>query len=178
MSLAPDLTSIYALANLPAYSYKWVPKKYRQEDTMSKTAQPKPKPAQEAQVSRTYSDEVKRRQIDMWNNQIHRRRDEEDLGQIIRKEYGPGEYMVQICERHPVSGGNLRITKTTHITVIQESPKKPSKTNKPKEPLAMLSPANKVAINPKPQNKSKPEAFDIFVAAVKGALFKKDVDEY
>jgi hypothetical protein len=100
--------------------------------------------------------------------------DEEDLGQIIRKEYGPGIYDVMICEAHL---GCARIVNTINVKVLPNSPEQPSKPDKPKKPFAKARPVKKVVLKTKPPDEPRSEDADVFSAAIRGGLFKKDIEE-
>ena len=109
---------------------------------------------------------------------------EEDLGQMIRQQYGAGDYKVHITETD-MDLGAMHIKKTLRIKVSQGTTKTLSV--KTKNPLLVLPPAEKIPLDtssgrkmpktPAPSEPEPEETQDVFTAAISGGLFKKDIEE-
>lgn len=104
--------------------------------------------------------------------------DIDDLGQMIRPQFGAGEYSVQICQENTPSTGFTRILKTINVMVAEDN----KHVGSHKKPHIMLPPAEKIPLNTsapaaqpkKPRAEKQP---DVFAAAISGALFKKPIEE-
>lgn len=190
MRLAPELTSVCALTNLPKYSYGWVPAKYRQETTMKDQ-----KPDRFGRITRTTSlIPVIRRIGFVGTMPIPPNVDEKWIAAYLRQFHGEGTYTVDLMNRQPGSSEYMCINTWSGIRIAVEDLKGNDygKPINPQKRHIMLPKAEKVALNPepepepkpkKPRKKSKPkskpktEEVDVFAAAIKGGLFKKDIEE-
>jgi hypothetical protein len=103
---------------------------------------------------------------------------EEDLNQVIRQEYGHGEYKVYITKRNHGTPSASHIVKVIHITVFEDK-------KKPEKPHIMLPPAKTIPLHQsadskQPQVSTGPKDADekeAFAAAISGSLFKKPIEE-
>lgn len=135
--------------------------------TMTPPTQNKPAPIGEAQVHRIQRYEQDHTTIEYVGTiSLVNGTDIITLEQTIRKTYGPGEYRVQICKDDPLRPGIIRVVEMINVKVLA-TPLQAKKA--PKKEILQRT-------HEKPAPKIEDEK-DLFAAAIRGGLFKKDIEE-